>query len=60
MNLAAYVTWHLLFFVMVGAILFLALPACEFEDSHNCRWNAQTMGNGEGRSFIDVAGITFY
>lgn len=37
-----------------------ALPACATEDSTNCYWDAETMGNGEGLSFIDVDGETFY
>lgn len=36
------------------------LPACEQEDSTNCVWNAQDQGNGEGESFVDVDGETFY
>jgi hypothetical protein len=32
------------------------LPACASEDSTNCVWHADTQGNGEGRSFIDVEG----
>ena len=27
------------------------LPACEYEDSEMCNWNAQTSGNGVGSSF---------
>lgn len=26
----------------------------------NCIWIAQLQGNGEGNSFIDIAGITLY
>jgi hypothetical protein len=33
-------------------------PPCEQEDSSNCYWDAQTRGNGHGRSFVDVAGLT--
>lgn len=33
---------------------------CQFEDSSDCFWNAATMGNGEGSSFIDIAGIPYY
>jgi len=32
------------------------LPPCPTEDSHDCYWDARTMGNGEGRSFIDEGG----
>lgn len=38
------------------------LPDCEFEDGPGpCRWDAQRMGNGQGRSYtIDPNGTTFY
>lgn len=36
------------------AILFAILPPCETEDSHNCRWDATTMGNGGGTSFVSI------
>jgi hypothetical protein len=36
------------------------MPACEEEDSRNCYWNAATMGNGMGRSFVDVNGVTIF
>jgi hypothetical protein len=36
------------------------LPACEHENSTNCVWDAQEQGNGEGESFVDVDGETFY
>lgn len=29
-----------------------ALPACQTEDSINCVWNAESQGNGYGRSFV--------
>lgn len=35
-------------------------PACITEDSHNCFWNAATMGNGTGNSFIDINGTAYY
>lgn len=35
------------------------LPACEWEDSRNCSWNATTSGNGAGVSFVDVDGVTY-
>lgn len=28
-----------------------ASTACQYEDSNNCYWNAQEMGNGLGHSF---------
>ena len=33
---------------------------CEFEDSQNCIWLANTAGNGQGDSFIDILGATLY
>lgn len=32
------------------------LPACQTEDSTNCKWDADTQGNGIGQSFIDIEG----
>lgn len=37
-----------------------SLPACATEDSDNCIWNAETMGNGKGRSFIVRDGVVTY
>ena len=37
-----------------------SLPDCPTEDSVNCVWNAQEQGNGEGQSFINKDGVTFY
>lgn len=31
-------------------------PACEYEDSTNCFWNASEFGNGRGVSFYNVYG----
>lgn len=36
------------------------LPPCPTEDSDNCYWDAQTMGNGEGQSFVTQDGETTY
>lgn len=36
------------------------LRHCPAEDSENCIWNAQTMGNLSGRSFIRWEGVTYY
>lgn len=36
------------------------LPPCEVEDADNCYWDAATMGNGEGRSFVTIDGETTY
>lgn len=38
----------------------LTLPPCEFEDSVNCYWDAQSRGDGQGASFIDIDGVTYY
>lgn len=47
----------------IAAFSFLAapyvLPACEFEDSSNCVWNADQRGNGLGQSFMDILGVVF-
>ncbi len=36
------------------------LPPCATEDSDNCYWDADTMGNGEGRSFTVRDGVVTY
>jgi hypothetical protein len=36
------------------------LPPCPTEDSDNCYWDADTMGNGIGRSFTVVDGVVTY
>jgi hypothetical protein len=36
------------------------LQSCTNEDSTNCIWDARIHGNGEGRSFIDYGGHTYY
>ena len=38
----------------------LSIPECATEDSTNCYWNAATMGNGTGNSFIDINGTAYY
>lgn len=38
----------------------LSIPACATEDSTNCVWNAATMGNATGNSFIDIDGTAYY
>lgn len=38
----------------------VTLYPCETEDSEMCYWDAASMGNGEGRSFIRVFGETYY
>lgn len=34
----------------------LAFLPCETEDSNNCYWDALEMGNGVGRSFLNMNG----
>ena len=36
------------------------LPPCEYEDSDNCFWDAQSRGNGEGTSFVVLDNIVYY
>lgn len=36
------------------------IRACEFEDSDNCYWDAQSRGNGAGDSFVVIDGVYFY
>ncbi len=36
------------------------LPACEYEDSDNCFWDARFRGNGDGRSFYVIDGVVTY
>lgn len=35
-------------------VLLLGLEPCAYEDDINCYWDAQTMGNGQGQSFISI------
>ena len=44
-------------FVAGVAVASITLTPCEFEDSSNCAWNAETQGNGRGQSFVNVAGF---
>lgn len=47
--------------VLVGAALGVgAMPPCLSEDSTGCYWNARTMGNGEGRSFVAIGELMIY
>jgi len=45
-------------FVLVGQ--FIVLPPCVSEDAHNCYWDAQSMRNHVGKSFIDIDGEVLY
>lgn len=38
----------------------VVLPACEYEDSSNCYWDAGARGNGQGQSFYDIAGTAYF
>ena len=54
----------LLSFLTVGGGVAMAspaeLPACQFEDSTNCFWDADVQGNGQGVSFHDIDGVAYY
>lgn len=39
--------------------LLLGFPPCATEDSLNCVWDASTMGNGTGSSFVDIGGTAY-
>jgi len=68
--------WMILLGILAGCLLFLMfvfgyetgkkdatpspLPLCQYEDDHNCQWNADRQGNGHGRSFVDIDGRTYY
>lgn len=36
------------------------LSPCASEDSDNCYWDATRRGNGTGRSFVTLHGVTYY
>lgn len=57
--LLAILSWLLLATVIVAPLV-LMLPPCPYEDSSNCIWDASKQGNGQGRSFVDIAGHVFY
>lgn len=40
--------------VIGGYVWIKNLPPCEYEDTANCYWDAQTFGNGIGTSFINI------
>lgn len=46
---------------LIATLIALALgfQPCATEDSANCTWDATTHGNGQGTSFIDIAGVTY-
>jgi len=37
-----------------GTLIAVVNTPCESEDSANCVWDAETRGNGEGRSFLSL------
>jgi hypothetical protein len=38
----------------------LTIPPCATEDAANCYWDADSMGDGSGRSFITLSGVYYY
>lgn len=38
----------------------LSLDPCQSESSRDCIWVADLQGNGEGSTFIDYSGNTYY
>lgn len=38
----------------------ITLVPCATEDAANCYWDAATMGNGAGRSFVNIDGTYYY
>lgn len=43
----------------LALILALTTP-CQYEDSNNCYWDAQSNGNGQGSSFITINDHVYY
>lgn len=62
MKVSAFLLGIVAFVVAVTAFQLMSLlPPCEAEDATFCYWNAQTMGNGYGKSFITLwEGFTIY
>lgn len=58
-DLCAFVAIALLVLAVAAITTIADLPACAYEDSMNCIWLADRMGNGSGQSFIDIAGRRF-
>lgn len=58
--LIAGMVWWFLVVMSQRADTVDGLPPCATEDSTNCYWDADTMGNGEGLSFIDIDGTVYY
>jgi len=59
-------TLSILFGAILGGMLITGLaleqqvPACPTEDSDNCYWDAELMGDGTGRSFTVTNGEVTY
>jgi len=45
--------------ITLALIMLCALPPCQTEDSRNCHWQAESRGNGQGASFVDIGGVMF-
>lgn len=58
--LALFVFLSFAFALEVDVLQERTLRPCPAEDSENCIWNAQTMGNLSGRSFIRWEGVTYF
>lgn len=50
----------LVFAILTAGYVWALTPSCATEDSTNCYWDANTQGNGQGRSFIDINGTAYY
>lgn len=46
------VAWSMERYLSTAQVYCEELPPCETEDSTECFWDAQTMGNGVGQSFV--------
>ncbi len=38
----------------------ITLIPCPTEDSDNCYWDAETMGNGQGTSYVSIDGVLYF
>ena len=45
---------------LIIAALIAVLPPCSAEDQHNCYFDASTIGNGVGHSYVDLNGTLIY
>jgi hypothetical protein len=60
MTLSTYLIGQLVMLGLIVTIALSSLPPCTAEDSTNCYWNARTMGNGQGDSYLTVGDWTVY